>query len=388
MIPRYKSPSISKIWSKESTLDRWLLVEMSHLKSMLSEGVIGKEEYQKVSTSVVINKRRWKEIESITKHDLQAFVQMLEESVDNKASRWIHYGLTSSDIIDTSLSIAIVKTLDKTVSYLKDCRSKIASLAEKNTNTEILGRTHGRAAEVYSLSLLFNRWSSLIDDCIDKCFAASKSCSVGKLSGPCGNNATLNKKVEEVALGIISAKESLTVPLRTSGSSSQIISRSIYLDYFYAMLKCALAFEKIANDIRFYSIEGIDEMSEGFTAGQKGSSAMPHKRNPVKCENLVGLSRMCKGYFHTAIDNCNTLWERDISNSASERIIFKDMAHLVCFGVNRLSSIIDNLTVNQDEIKRNIAAVKNKVNSQKKMNKYIAKGLSRAEAHSKVQEEF
>jgi len=388
MIPRYKNPSISKIWSKELTLDRWLLVEMSHLKAMLNEGVIGKEEYQKVATSVVIDKRRWKEIESITKHDLQAFVQMLEESVGNKASRWIHYGLTSSDIIDTSLSIAISKTLDKTIEYLTTCKLKIESLVEKNTNTLILGRTHGRAAETYSLSLLFKRWSSLIVDCIVKCSEAATSCSVGKLSGPCGNNATLNKKVEAAALDIISTKESLSPHLRVSGASSQIISRSIYLDYFYAMLKCALAFEKIANDIRFYSIEGIDEMSEGFTAGQKGSSAMPHKRNPVKCENLVGLSRMCKGYFHTAVDNCNTLWERDISNSASERIIFKDMAHLVCFGVNRLSSIIDSLSVNQDEIKRNIKSVKNKVNSQKKMNKYIAEGLSRAEAHSKVQKEF
>ena len=382
MIPRYRDSVIKKEWSISSTLERWKNIELAHVSSLVNEGLVKEEEFNIIKSRIKINIDVWKKIEETTKHDLQAFVQMLEESVNDKSSRWIHYGLTSSDIIDTSISLACLKTLDYTSQLILKCIDTIKVLSEDkiNINARILGRTHGKAAEAYSLSLLFKRWSSLLSDANNKCIEAVKSCSVGKLSGPCGNNSSVNKKAETIAL--------YDLGLSSSPSSSQIISRQIYLDYFYALLKCALSFEKIANDIRHYSIEEVSEMSEGFAQGQKGSSAMPHKKNPIKCENLIGLARMCKGYFQVAIDNCNTLWERDISNSGPERIIFKDMAHLVCFSLTRINNVLLNLQINYDQIEKNINKVENKINSQKLMNDFIKEGHSRAESHDKVQQKI
>ena len=382
MIPRYKNSHINNIWSTNSTLERWKNIELAHVSSLVNEGLVKEEEFNLIKSRIKINIDLWRKIESTTKHDLQAFVQMLEESINNKSARWIHYGLTSSDIIDTSLSIACVKTLSYASELVLKCLDTIKLLAtdKNNISTFILGRTHGKAAEKYSLSILFNRWHALLSESNDKCIEAIKSCSVGKLSGPCGNNSTVSKKAETIAL--------YNLGLKSSSASSQIISRQIYLDYFYALLKCALSFEKIANDIRHYSIEGIDEMSEGFVQGQKGSSAMPHKKNPIKCENLLGLSRMCKSYFQVAVDNCNTLWERDISNSGPERIIFKDMAHLACFGLTRIESILFNLQINYAQIEKNISKVEDKINSQKIMNNFIREGYSRAESHDKVQQKI
>jgi len=382
MIPRYKDNTINDIWSTKATLERWKNVELAHLTSLVDEGLVKDEELNIVRSRIKINVDRWKEIEAITKHDLQAFVQMLEESISDKSARWIHFGLTSSDIVDTSQSLGCVDTLKYTSSLLLKCLDtlKYMSSDKENINTYILGRTHGKAAEKYSLSLLFKRWSTLLSDANDKCIQAIKSCSVGKLSGPCGNNTTVSKRAEVTALH--------SLGLRSNQASSQIVSRQLYLDYFYALLKCSLSFEKIANDIRHYAIEGIDEMTEGFTKGQKGSSAMPHKKNPVKCENLIGLARICKGYFQVAIDNCNTLWERDISNSAPERIICKDMAHLACFGLNRINNVLINLEINYEKINQSVNNAEEKIASQHIMNDFIRKGSTRTEAHNKVQQKI
>ena len=308
---------------------------------------------------------------------------MLEESVGGSEARWLHYGLTSSDVLDTATTIGCLKTLEYTMNCLKNCMASIDTLTfEEKNRIHILGRTHGRAAETYSLQLLFKRWRSFLYDAYKQCQSSFISCRVGKLSGPCGNNTTNSKKAETDGL------YEMEYSLRSDDSSSQIVWRGIYLDYFYALLKCSLAFEKISYDIRHYAIEGIDEMAEGFTPGQKGSSAMPHKKNPILTENLCGLARMCKGYFQVAVDNCNTLWERDISHSSAERIIFPDMAHLTCFGLERLKGVIDNLYINYNNIQRNTSTVYDKVSSQRNMNALIRQGSSRKEAHDQVQKQI
>ena len=182
MIPRYKDNTINDIWSTKATLERWKNVELAHLTSLVDEGLVKDEELNIVRSRIKINVDRWKEIEAITKHDLQAFVQMLEESISDKSARWIHFGLTSSDIVDTSQSLGCVDTLKYTSSLLLKCLDtlKYMSSDKENINTYILGRTHGKAAEKYSLSLLFKRWSTLLSDANDKCIQAIKSCSVGK----------------------------------------------------------------------------------------------------------------------------------------------------------------------------------------------------------------
>ena len=194
----------------------------------------------------------------------------------------------------------------------------------------------------------------------------------GKLSGPSGNYTTNSVLNENVALNILGLR---------STKVSQIIPRDIYLDYFYGILKVMLAVEKISYDIRMYSIDGINEMSESFSKGQKGSSSMPHKKNPVGTENLCGIVRLYKSYYQTAIDNCFTLFERDISNSAPERIIFKDSAHIVCYSLERLSRILKNLVIKEKNAAKNIEIFNENIVSQEIMNVKIKEGKSRKESH-------
>ena len=383
MLQRYTSKKINKIWNKYDLAVRWKDIEILHLEALYRDGIIPETDLNIIKSKIHVSLDRWQAIENVTKHDLQAFVQMLEESVDGNEARWLHYGLTSSDIIDTATTIGCLKSLEYTMSCLKDCMASIDDLtSDSKNNIQILGRTHGRVAETYSLQLLFKRWRAFLHDAYKQCQISFLNCRVGKLSGPCGNNSTNSKKSETDGL------HEMEYSLRSDESSSQIVWRGIYLDYFYALLKCTLAFEKISYDIRHYAIEGIDEMAEGFTPGQKGSSAMPHKKNPILTENLCGLARMCKGYFQVAVDNCNTLWERDISHSSAERIIFPDMAHLTCFGLERLKGIIDNLYINYDNIQRNASIVYDKVSSQRSMNTLIRQGSSRKEAHDEIQKQI
>ena len=210
----------------------------------------------------------------------------------------------------------------------------------------------------------------------DEIIKAQKSVNKGKLSGPTGNYTTNSILNENIALNVLGLR---------SITSSQIIPRDVYLDYFYSILKVMLAVEKISYDIRMYSIDGINEMSESFSNGQKGSSAMPHKKNPVGCENLCGIARLYKSYFQTAIDNCFTLFERDLSNSSSERIIFKDSAHVACYSLARLSNIINRLVVEEENANNNVEKYRDKIDSQNLMNNLIKEGSSRKESHDLAQ---
>lgn len=377
MIKRYECKNISTIWSQESTLKRWKEIEVNHLSTLWSNKMITTIELEEIINNIKIDSVRWKEIESETKHDLQAFVQMLEESIGGDSGRWIHYGLTSSDIVDTSNSLACIASLRYCLIQSADVIPHLSRLIDSFGSVRILARTHGRVAEITNLEQLFLRWRHLLEDAEHACSAGIHKVAIGKLSGPCGNNSTLPDHFEEETLQ--------RLDLRKSNATSQIISRQHYLDYFYGLLKVCVAYEKIAYDIRHYSIEGIDEMAEGFTKGQKGSSAMPHKKNPVLTENLCGLARLGKSYFQAAVDNCNTLFERDISHSSAERVIFEDMAHVASFGLERLCAVLSNLEIKVDNIKSNVDKVEHLVSSQREMNELIRSGLTRKQAHDKIQ---
>ena len=376
MIPRYKIEEIHKIWSTDNKLKTWLKVELAHLDAISSDIInrtITDDELYDIKESVSIDINRWKEIESETRHDLQAFVQMLEESVPNNSGRWIHYGLTSSDVIDTSLVLLCKESLHVVKKY---CANLIVNmnrvLKSEEAYSNILSRTHGKSAEVQTYRHVILRWLSQLRRGYDSIVAAEKNLKYGKLSGPSGNNNTNTFQCEKAGLNLLGLY---------SMNCSQIIPRDIFLDYFYSMLKVILAVEKIAYDIRIYSIDGINEMSEPFVKGQKGSSSMPHKKNPILSENISGLARMYKSYFNIAIENCLTLLERDISHSASERIIFKDAAHITCFTLNRLTKIMSGIRLNTDASQANIDMFKNSVQSQTIMNKNIIEGKSRKDSH-------
>ena len=380
MIPRYKHEKISEIWSTDNKLKVWLNVELAHLSALnsnITEKTVSQKEYEEIFDNIKINKARWKEIEKETKHDVQAFVQMLEESVPNNSGRWIHFGLTSSDIIDTSLTLMCRDSLKEIGSQCASCIYYVNQLLNKEeSKSKILSRTHGKAAEVQTYRDIFLRWQDFLRRAYDEIVRAQKTTNKGKLSGPSGNYTTNSLLNENVALNVLGLK---------SLKSSQIIPRDIYLNYFYSILKVMLAIEKISYDIRMYSIDGINEMAEPFTKGQKGSSAMPHKKNPVSTENLCGMSRLYKSYFQTAIDNCFTLFERDISNSCSERIIFKDSAHIACYSLKRLSGVIKELQLLTENASMNCESFTEKVMSQELMKNLILEGKSRKDAHDLAQ---
>ena len=380
MIPRYKVQKIHDIWKTDNKLNTWLKVEIAHLESLtrsITSKTISEEELAVIKENVKIDKERWKEIESITRHDVQAFVQMLEESIPNNAGRWIHYGLTSSDILDTSLTLMCKESLKVVVDSCALALYNLNKLIKSDvSNRNILSRTHGKAAEIQTYYEVFTRWSALLRRGYDEVVAVEKKLRYGKLSGTSGNNTFNSKLNESIAL------ESLGLhPTKCS----QIIPRDIYLDYFYGILKVVLAVEKIAYDIRIYSIDGVNEMAEPFRKGQKGSSAMPHKKNPILTENICGLARLYKSYMNTAIENCLTLLERDISHSASERIIFKDAAHIACFTLNRLATVFQDLQTFPDNAEANCKINEKQVDSQSHMNESIKSGDSRKFSHDIAQ---
>lgn len=382
MIPRYKIKEIHDIWKSDNKLKVWLDVELAHLESLLSnttDKTITEKELDTVKQNIKIDKDRWHEIEKESRHDVQAFVQMLEETIPDNAGRWIHYGLTSSDILDTSLTILCKKSLKQISSYCATTLYEINKLMKSDIATKnILARTHGKSAEIQTYYNIFKRWSESLRRGYDALIAAEKNLKYGKLSGASGNNTYNSRQNEVTALKLLNLE-----PI----NCSQIIPRDIYLDYFYAVLKVVLAVEKIAYDIRVYSIDGINEMAEPFRKGQKGSSAMPHKKNPILAENICGLTRLYKSYMQTAIDNCLTLLERDISNSASERIIFKDAAHISCFILKRLAEILKGLQIFPENADKNCNNFMKKISSQSNMNDKIRLGLSRKDSHDISQEQ-
>ena len=293
MIPRYKVQEIHDIWKTDNKLQTWLKVELSHLESMarnITDKTITLNELNTIKDNVTINKDRWKEIEAETRHDVQAFVQMLEESIPDNSGRWIHYGLTSSDIIDTSLVLMCKESLSVIENYCSVALFNMNKLIKREeSKRRILSRTHGKAAEVQTYKDVFIRWNAALRRGYDALVLARTSLKYGKLSGPSGNHTTNCLMNEANALRTLNL-----YPM----TCSQIIPRDYFLDYFYAILKVVLAVEKIAYDIRIYSIDGVNEMSEPFRKGQKGSSAMPHKKNPILTENICGLTRLYKSYMN------------------------------------------------------------------------------------------
>ena len=391
MINRYEDKIIKNIWSEINKINIWLNLELSYVNSLyrfkehLNLKSFNEKDLKSINNdlNVCLNEKDLKNIlviEETTRHDFVAFLKYIENKVTNNSGRWLHYGLTSSDIIDTTNSIRCVNSLLYTRNSITGVITTLLErIKNEDAQTQILSRTHGQAAEIQKVTDVFERWLSFARRSFDNVTLAEKKLRVGKLSGPSGNYVHTLKEIEKDALSYFD--------LNPFKNASQIIPRDVYLDYFYAMLKTSLFIEKVAYDIRLYSQSEIKEICEGFTEQQKGSSAMPHKKNPILCENLTGLARMVKSYTMSAIDNCETQWERDISHSSVERIIFEDCAHLVNYGLHRLNHVLTNLVINKDNCLNNINKNRNKLESQNILNKHILEGNSRFDAHTKAQKE-
>lgn len=376
MISRYKVDEIDKIWSDENKFKKWFEVELAVLSAREKLGQIPAGTTDSLQ-GIEVSPRRIKEIERKTRHDVVAFITAVGEK-GGDSTRFFHQGLTSSDIVDTSFALQVKESSLIIKKELENILEVLKEKAIKYKGIPIMGRTHGIHGEPTSVGLKFLSWYSEMKRAEDRFAQAAQKTEYGKISGAMGNFAHLDPEIEELAL------EKLN--LKPEPISTQIIPRDRYAEYIFAIVTIGSTIEHIAHEIRHLQRTEIRELEEPFKKGQKGSSAMPHKRNPIICERLSGMSRLLRSYLITAIENI-ILWnERDISHSSTERIYFPDALGLSVYMLRKLNFVIKNINIYKDNIEKNIWLTNGLVFSQKLLITLIDKGVSREEAYNIVQE--
>jgi adenylosuccinate lyase len=375
MIERYSRPQMKRVWSDENKFDKWLEVEIAVCEAWAELGAIPREAVPKIKLARV-NLERMKEILKETHHDMTAFLGSVSESLGDE-SRFVHLGLTSSDVIDTALSLQLVEAAELLNQGIKELISVLAERAIKYKYTAMIGRTHGIHAEPISFGLKLALWIEEMKRNKLRLTEAKKAIAVGKISGAVGTYATLSPEVEDKACARLG--------LAPAPVSSQVVQRDRHAQFVTTLAIISSCLEKFATEIRGLQQTETREVEEPFEAGQTGSSAMPHKRNPELCERICGLSRLVRGYALTSMENI-TLWhERDISHSSTERIILPDSCLVLDYSLTLFTSIVRGLQIYPQRMKRNIELTKGLVFSQRVMLALIDKGLSRQKAYELVQ---
>jgi len=375
MINRYKNQKISYIWNDQNKFDTWKKVQETYVKTLEEEGVAKPGISEKIA-SVSVEAEEVYEREKVTNHDLASFVDILQNKV-GEGSNWIHYGLTSSDVVDTSNSLLIKESLEVLLKLVDDLLNEIKNRAIDEQNTKIIGRTHGVFAEETFLGNILGNWYLEIKRNLDRLSTAKETISYGKLSGPVGNYTVVTPEIEDKTLK--------KLDLKAEKFASQIVSRDRYAEVVSAISILASSYDRIAGNLRSYQRSEISEIFEPFKEGQKGSSAMPHKKNPIGSERISGLSRIIRGYSISSLENM-VLWnERDISNSSVERVIIPDSFNIACFMTTELTSIIKNMVINYDQINKNLENAKNKSISQKVLSELVNNGIDRDKAYRSIQ---
>ncbi|MCM8818392.1 MAG: adenylosuccinate lyase [Candidatus Omnitrophica bacterium] len=376
MIPRYTRKEIAEIWSEENKFRKYLEVEIAALEGWSKIGVIPEEAVKKIKEKAKIDINRINEIEKITNHDVIAFVEQISETVGDEG-KYIHFGLTSSDIIDTSYSL-ILREVGKLI--LEDIENLIEILKNKAIeykDTIMIGRTHGIHAEPITLGFKIGTWYFEFIRNKERMKRAIEEINVGKISGAVGTFSNVLPEVEEYVCNKFNLKK--------ERFSTQIISRDRYA-YFLSILGIiASSCEKVALQIRLLQQTEISEIFEPFGKGQKGSSAMPHKRNPILCERVCGLARVIKKNVNVALENVALWHERDISHSSAERIILPESTILLDYILNLLIRIIDGMEVKKENMDKNLKLLNNVYFSQKLLNALVLKGVSRKQAYEVIQ---
>jgi adenylosuccinate lyase len=375
MIERYSRPQMKRIWSEESKFDKWLQVEIAVCEAWAELGTIPQEAIAKIRTAHY-SLERIAEILKVTHHDVTAFLKSVSESLGEE-SRFIHLGLTSSDVIDTALSLQL-KQASKLLT--EDIAELIAVLEEKAVaykQTIMMGRTHGVHAEPTTFGLKLALWAEEMKRNAARLAEAEKTISVGKISGAVGTYATVPPEVED--------KACVKLGLAPAPISSQIIQRDRHAQFVTTLAIVASSLEKFATEIRSLQRTEILEAEEPFAAGQTGSSAMPHKRNPELCERICGLARLIRGNALTSMENVALWHERDISHSSTERIILPDSCLVLDYVLSIFTSVMKGLQVYPENMRRNLELTQGLVFSQRVLIALIDKGLSRQEAYELVQ---
>ena len=377
MIERYTLQNMKNVWSEETKFSKMLEIELLICEAWNKLGKIPDNSLLNIKNKAKFNIERIKEIEKITNHDVIAFVTNVSENIGDDG-RFIHMGATSSDILDTALALQMRDAVDILIDDLLKLKDALREKAIKYKNLLTIGRTHGIHAEPTSFGLKFALWFTETKKNIERMIWVKDEISIGKLSGAVGNFANTDPFVEEYVLNKLNLKPALV--------STQIIQRDVHALLLNIIALIGSSLDKYALEIRNLQRTEVSEVSEPFTAGQKGSSAMPHKKNPIICERICGLARVLRGYSFTSLENIPLWHERDISHSSAERIILPDATILLDYMINKFIYVINGLEVYDDKILKNIELTKGRYFSERVLTYLIEeKGFSREEAYSIVQ---
>ena len=376
MIERYSRPQMKKIWSDENKFDQWLRVEIAACEAWAELGEIPQEEIVKIRKASY-NLDRVAEFLKVTHHDMTAFLNSVAESLGTE-SRFVHLGLTSSDVMDTALGLQLTQAADVLAKDVAELISVMENKAVEHKYTIMMGRTHGVHAEPITLGLKMALWIEEMKRNAQRLAEARKNISVGKISGAVGTYATVPPQVEKIACARLG--------LAPAPISSQIVQRDRHAQFLTTLAIIASSLEKFATEIRGLQRTEVGEVEEPFEEGQTGSSAMPHKRNPELCERICGLARLIRGHALTSLENIALWHERDISHSSTERIILPDSCLAVDYMLSIFTSIMKGLKVYPENMRRNIELTQGLIFSQRVLLALINKGLTREEAYKMVQD--
>ncbi|CAM2870695.1 adenylosuccinate lyase [Dolosigranulum pigrum] len=376
MIDRYTRKEMKQLWSEKTKFDALLEVEILAAEAWAELGEIPAEDTKKLRERASYNIDRIKEIEAETKHDIVAFTRAVSETLGDE-KKWVHYGLTSTDVVDTAYGYQLKQVNQVLKKDLKHLINVIGKKAKEHKYTVQMGRTHGVHAEPTTFGLKLATWYAEMKRNLERFERVAAGVEAGKISGAVGTFANTPPEVEAYVCKHLG--------LRAQDISTQVLPRDLHADYVTTIALIATSIERFAVEIRGLQKTEQREVEEYFAKGQKGSSAMPHKRNPISSENVTGIARVIRGYASTAYDNIPLWHERDISHSSAERIILPDATTLLNYQLNRFANVVEQLTVFPENMKDNMETTFGLIYSQRVMLQLIDKGLSREEAYDLVQ---
>jgi adenylosuccinate lyase len=365
------------IWTEQRKLEIWLQIELLASEALVAAGIVPEKDFAQMKAKAAFSIERCKELEKTLNHDVIAFTTNVAENIGAPASRWLHFGLTSSDIIDTAFAVQMTQSADILIAEVKALREVIARKAREHQFTPMIGRSHGIHAEPTTFGLKMALMYDEFGRALSRLEAVRQVVAVGKLSGAVGTNAHLAPRIEEFVCQKLG--------LRASPIATQVVPRDLHAEFIGALALIGASIERWAVEFRHLQRTEVLEAEEYFAAGQKGSSAMPHKRNPITAERLTGLARVLRGNAVAALDDVALWHERDISHSSVERIIFPDSCTLLDYMLVTLKKLTDGLIVYPENMKRNLALSLGMWNSQTVLLALIKKGLTREAAYELTQ---
>jgi adenylosuccinate lyase len=376
VIPRYRLPEMEAVWSDEARLANWLEIELLSVEALAELGTVPLDDAGACRERAAFTVEAVIEREAVTRHDVAAFVDVVASSI-GPAGRWIHFGLTSSDVIDTGFALQLRAASDVLLAELERLLATTKRLALHHRDTVMAGRSHGVIAEPTSFGHKLAVWAFELDRNRDRLRRAREVVSVGAINGAVGTYASVDPRVEELVCA--------RVGLRSVEASTQVIQRDRHAELMTAIAIAASTLDKMATEIRHLARTEVREVQEPFASGQKGSSAMPHKRNPVISERVSGLARVIRGHAQAALENVALWHERDISHSSAERLIFPDATGLLAFMLRDLTWVFDGLQVFPERMRENLEVGGGVVYSQAVLLALVEAGLARNEAYALVQ---